>query len=110
MIEFTKSYKTADGQVFGTIEEAQLHAIGDIFEDPKNSQAPSLKGHGPEIATVILSNKGMLIDVLTTTPKSKPKARASHGGTKNRKKTIITDAATTVLGVNTPTSIQGVRV
>jgi len=27
MIEFTKSYKTADGQVFGSLEMAQLHEL-----------------------------------------------------------------------------------
>jgi hypothetical protein len=96
MIEFTKSYKTADGQVFGSIELAQLHEIETLLggvEDDTNSLA--------NISKHLLKNKDILIDVLTTTPNSKPKARSSHGGTKTRKKTVITDASTTVVtGVN----------
>jgi len=101
MIEFTKSYKTADGQVFGTIEDAQKHEIEEIFNNTRNSQTPSLAGHGEEIANVILVNKHLLIDVLTTTPNSKPKARSIHGGTKTRKKTVVTDAnISAATGVN----------
>ena len=84
MIEFTKSYKTGDGLVFGSIEEAQAHEIANIFKKNPTSTAE-------EIANVVLKNKTVLIDVLTTTPNSKPKARATHGGTKARKK-VITDA------------------
>ncbi len=98
MIEFTKSYKTADGQVFASIEDAQTHEIEDLFE--KNSfETPA------EVAKVVLKNKTILVDILTTTPTSKPKARTTHGGTKNRKKTVITDAAasnTTTINVVSP--------
>ena len=96
MIEFTKSYKTADGQVFGSIEDAQTHEVEVLFE--KN---PFETPH--DAAAIVLKNKTILIDILTTTPNSKPKARAIHGGTKSRKKTVITDAATsTTTGVNVP--------
>lgn len=106
MIEFTKSYKTGDGQVFGTIEQAQLHELEALF-------GKFVSGNGPIHAALskhILDHRDVLIDILTTTPNSKPKARATHGGTKSRKKTVITDAATTVTSVNTPTSIHGVSV
>ena len=50
----------------------------------------------PIIANYIINNRDLFLDILTTTPNSKPKARAVHGGTKNRKKTcgvgVITDA------------------
>lgn len=89
MIEFTKSYKTADGQVFGSIEDAQAHEIEVLFE--KNPfETPK------DAAAIVLKNKTILIDILTTTPNSKPKARATHGGTKNRKRTVITDATVSV--------------
>ena len=89
MIEFTKSYKTADGQVFGSIEDAQVHEVEVLFE--KNPfETPK------DAASVVIKNKTILIDILTTTPNSKPKARATHGGTKSRKKTVITDAAASV--------------
>jgi hypothetical protein len=91
MIEFTKSYKTADGQVFGSIEDAQAHEIENIFTKNPFSTAK-------EAAAIVLKNKTVLIDVLTTTPNSKPKARATHGGTKQRtRKTVVTDAATSIL-------------
>jgi|ERR1017187_2902675 hypothetical protein len=87
MIEFTKSYKTADGQVFGSIEDAQAHEVTTILEKNPFTTAK-------EAARIILENKTIFIDILTTTPNSKPKARTTHGGTKSRKKTVITDAAT----------------
>lgn len=90
MIEFTKSYRTGDGQVFGSIEDAQVHEIETIFQKNPFTTAK-------EAASIVLKNKTILIDVLTTTPNSKPKARASHGGTKNRKRTVVTDAATSIL-------------
>jgi hypothetical protein len=89
MIEFTKSYKTADGQVFGSIEDAQMHEVEVLFE--KNPfETPK------DAASIVIKNKTVLIDILTTTPNSKPKARATHGGTKSRKKSVITDATTSV--------------
>ena len=111
MIEFTKSYKTADGQVFGTIEKAQIHEIKSLFSKsfPDTERMDDIARE--EIAHFLMDNKDILIDVLTTTPNSKPKARATHGGTKTRKKTVITDASTTLASsVNTPTTVQGVRV
>jgi uncharacterized protein (DUF488 family) len=101
MIEFTKSYKTADGQVFGSIEDAQIHEIEVLFEkNPFETPADAAK--------IVLKNKTILIDVLTTTPSSKPKARTTHGGTKNRnKKTIITDATTSITSsANVPDGVQ----
>ena len=98
MIEFTKSYKTADGQVFGSIEDAQLHEVAHIFEKNPFTTAK-------EAAAIVLKNKTILIDVLTTTPTSKPKARATHGGTKSRgRKTVITDANVSV-PVNTAINV-----
>ena len=110
MIEFTKSYKTADGQVFGSIEDAQQHEVEALLLQLKGVSAGPVTS---EIAGHILKNKAVLIDVLTTTPNSKPKARTTHGGFKNRKKTttVITDAAASVISdTNTPASIHGVTV
>lgn len=99
MIQFTKSYKTSDGQVFGSIEDAQLHEIAAIFSCFNHELAPEI---APDIAKVILEKKAFLIDILTTTPNSKPKARSTNGGTKTRKKTVVTDAdSSTTSTVNT---------
>ena len=94
MIEFTKSYKTADSQVFASISEAQSHelkllGLNTAVKDTNN------------IADWIVQNKGAIVDILTTTPNSKPKARSIHGGTKTRKKTVVTDAnISAATGVN----------
>lgn len=103
MIEFTKSYKTADGQVFGSIEEAQKHEVKAALNLSTDG------GNTPDtIAAIIMDKKDILVDILTMTPNSKPKARKMHGGTKNRKKTVITDAATSVLAqVNTSDLCSG---
>lgn len=97
MIEFTKSYKTADGSVFATIEEAKRHeliiALKQITLPPGASSLPY-----EDIATLVLTVQDEIVDILTMTPNSKPKARKLHGGTKARgKKTVITDAATNIL-------------
>lgn len=86
MIQFTKSYKTSDGQVFGTIEDAQYHELQTTL---------GLSNDSNNIIGVIMKNKDVIIDILTTTPNSKPKARSVNGGTKKRTpKTVITDATT----------------
>jgi len=107
MIEFTKSYKTADGKVHGTIEQAQLHELEAFLSKLKGVTS------GPvttEIANHILQNKDILIDVLTTTPNSKPKARASHGGTKTRKKTVVTDAETSITSNSNESMVSGQKI
>jgi len=87
MIEFIKSYVASDGQLFGSIEEAQTHEVEVLFEkNPFETPADAAK--------IVMENKAILIDILTMTPNSKPKARKLHGGTKNRKKSVVTDANT----------------
>ena len=106
MITFSKSYKTSDLKLFGSIEEAQTHEISLLLRGNKKmlDEINSTVKLGsidisyifPIIANYIINNRDLFLDILTTTPNSKPKARAVHGGTKNRKKTcgvgVITDA------------------
>jgi len=106
MITFSKSYKTSDLKLFGSIEEAQTHEISLLLKGNKKmlDEINSTVKLGsidisyifPIIANYIINNRDLFLDILTTTPNSKPKARAVHGGTKNRKKTcgvgVITDA------------------
>ena len=95
MVEFTKSYKTADGEVFATIEDAKLHEL--VIALKKISVPTSANLPYNDIALLVLTAKHDILDILTMTPNSKPKARKMHGGTKNRtKKTVITDAVTSV--------------
>ena len=92
MIEFTKSYKTADGEVFATIEEAKRHELVIALKKINIPQGANISMD--DVATLVLTAQDEIVDILTMTPNSKPKARKMHGGTKNRKKGVITDAAT----------------
>jgi hypothetical protein len=79
MIAFTKSYKTSDDQLFGSVEEAKTHELELVF---KNNDLTKDVAMG--FSMVIMENKDIILDILTTTVTSKPKARAIHGGTKKR--------------------------
>jgi hypothetical protein len=87
MIEFTKGYKTSDGKLVATIAEAQLHELTLLLSGTT---------HQENVAKYILDNKDKFVDILTTTATSKPKARSVNGGRKNRKPTVITNAAVTI--------------
>lgn len=81
MIEFTKAYKTQDGQTFGDLKEAQAHELEELL-------APFHKEEGmstTDIAGWIVDNSDKVIDILTTNESSRPKARKINGGTKKRK-------------------------
>lgn len=92
MIEFTKSYKTSNGQVFGTIEEAQAHEIESLF----NMNEVCLTSSAT-LTQFILKNKDKMVDILTTTPNSKPKARAIHGGTKKRTPKVAVSESSAIM-------------
>lgn len=86
MITFTKSYKTEDGSIFGTIEEAQKYELRCLVEGHPVMQSVELpKDWGKTIATIIMDNRDVVLDILTTTPTSKPAARKINGGSKKRK-------------------------
>lgn len=92
MIEFTKSYKTADGEVFATIDEAKRHELELALAKINLNNAPMSQLLG-DVALLILTAQEDIIDILTMSPSSKPKARKLHGGTKVRgKKILVTDA------------------
>ncbi len=88
MITRTPSYKTDDGEVFASLEAAQIHELislmdGDSTKDQKHSEA-----------VWIVSNRDKILDILTTTEKSKVRARAVNGGTKKRTPKPATTPAT----------------
>lgn len=81
MIEFTKAY-VSGGSVYATLREAQRAELMEVLCSISTS---TLTASG-EIANYILDNQQRVMDILTTTDTSRPKARAVHGGKKNRKK------------------------
>ncbi len=90
MITRTQSYQTSDGQVFGTLEEAQLHElvvwIRSAADTLTEKAEDTLTVNQAEIiASALQKDAAKIIDILTTTATSKPKARRVNGGTKKRK-------------------------
>jgi hypothetical protein len=80
MIEKTNAFKVGD-QSFLTLEQAQKHEIRNLLElDP---QIVTLDRK--EIADWVVQYKDVIVDILTTSASSKPKARKINGGTKRRK-------------------------
>jgi hypothetical protein len=95
MIRFTRSFQTTDGMMHATLEDAQRHELGLLIMkcEPGLSQNTPVGDAVFQVRNTILDNKDVVVDILTTTSKSKPKARTINGGTKKRK-VVITDADT----------------
>jgi len=70
MIEFKKAYVVGD-TVYATLAEAQEQALIEFI--------------GDDAAKRVMENADKVLDILTTKPTSKPRARAVHGGKKTRK-------------------------
>ena len=87
MIEFTKSFKVGD-KVFATIEEAQFVELRQMFPDAVDPNASPTAAVENFIQTLI-SKSDEVIDILSTTPSSRPRARSRNGGKKTRKATTI---------------------
>lgn len=88
MIEKVTAYKSSDGKTFETIEEVQRHEIEQILIGLK-SVGEGLQPEKTDIqidlaAKGIVDMKANIVDILTTGPKSKSKARAINGGRKTR--------------------------
>ena len=99
MIEKVIAYKASNGQTFEKIEDVQRFEIEKMLIDdagPKTMQGQGGISNPPTpptkamdiqadvAAAVIVARKDRVIDILTTTARSKPKARAINGGRKNR--------------------------
>lgn len=85
MIEFIRSYACTDGNVFAALERAQEHELILLLSpdiEASLQQSPVLVA-----AQAIVKNSDKVVDILTTTATSRPKARAIHGGKKPRKTT-----------------------
>lgn len=82
MIEFIKSFAVSDGRVFANIKQAQQEEILlVIFKDSAQDATDVQRS----IAEQLVVHAEQIVDILSTTPTSKLKARALHGGRKPRK-------------------------
>ena len=68
MITKSPSYVTEDKQTFLTLEAAQGHELKMLWEN-------SLPMKMEDCPLWVWNNREMIIDILTTTPTSKPRAR-----------------------------------
>lgn len=80
MITRAASFKTSNDKVFETLADAQQEEIAVILSGDGNP--------GETLRTFcqkMVQNADKIVDVLSTTPTSKPRARRVNGGTKKRK-------------------------
>lgn len=89
MIEFVKAFKTSSG-VFNTLEEAQAEELRQLLA-PAADEKP-LKAE--EAAEILIANASKVLDILTTTKDSRPKARKVNGGSKTRRPKVISASET----------------
>lgn len=86
MITRTAAFQTSDEQTHVSLEAAQKHELGLL-----------LKSCGDCIAhvSVLVAHAETVIDILSTTPTSKTRARKANGGSKKRVKTTVQAAGIT---------------
>ena len=89
MIERTNAFKVGD-QSFLTLEDAQRFELQQLLSSHAELQPSSDKINVKEISDWILELQDAILDILTTTKTSKPKARKIHGGMKARKAVSVT--------------------
>lgn len=77
MITFVKAFKTTTGKTFEELAAAQEAELVQLF--PADVAAT--------VAQSIIANREKIIDILTTTPKSRPRGRRINGGHKKPKVT-----------------------
>lgn len=95
MITKSIGYQSSDGTIHGSLVLAQLAELKEIlFPSGKEDEHIYTKLGNPhltldtfetDIAQLVLSNHERVIDILTMTPKSKPKGRKINGATRTRK-------------------------
>lgn len=93
MIEKVTAYKASDGETFEKLEDVQRHELERLLEQHQDVSKVCDATAVAVIAKALHANHSTVVDILTTGPKSKPKARSINGGTKKRTpKTQITIA------------------
>ena len=86
MITKVNAYQSSDGTAHSSLEEAQKHEIRKLLAEKLGWEED--REHVKQVTDAIMENSEAIVDILTTTPSSKPKARKVNGGTKKRKKSV----------------------
>lgn len=80
MLERVSAFKTTDGQTFSSVGEAQRHALLLLIPDGQRGNPVN-----PDyLAELMVNEAAKVVDILTTTERSLPRARKVNGGTKKR--------------------------
>ncbi len=85
MIERTQAFKTSDGANHSSLEEAKIHELA-IVITPAGEDLESIVGTtSKKIAEdIVRMFSDRVVDILTTSATSKPRARKVNGGKKTR--------------------------
>jgi len=87
-ITFTKAFMTSDGLTFATIEEAQKEELLNVFHnDQVNAGVDGIQTAAASLIDTMIRNSDRIIDILSTTPRSRPKGRKVNGATRKKKET-----------------------
>lgn len=74
MISKTQAYKASDGTFCATLEEAQVISLRSLFAGIEHAS-----GQADVMAKTVLDNKDAVLDILTTTKRSRPSRRLVNG-------------------------------
>ena len=74
MITKTQSFQTSDGKLHDSISAAQVHEMAALIDSTPVDK----------MAQFLVEQKDKVVDILTMTTRSKPRARAINGGTRKR--------------------------
>lgn len=85
MISFQKAYVAGD-KVYATLEEAQCAEIKRLAADTLGSTSMTVE----DWCELIVAQKEAIMNILTTTDRSRPRARKVNGGRKPRNVTKLT--------------------
>lgn len=90
-MKFTRSVETSDLKLFGSLEEARRHEIELLLSSglPKPLDADLTIA---ETAKLLLEQREKVMDILTTTERSRPGRRKINGATR-KKRAVATEGA-----------------
>lgn len=84
MIEKTNAYKVGE-QFFPTIIAAQQYELQIVFQALDKPEISDHRDNAVRAAELAIKRSEEILDILTMTPTSKPRARRINGGKKTRK-------------------------
>jgi len=83
VITKTQSFQTSDGTIHATIDDAQAWELKTLLmQDTLGLN----KEQQEQTSKMFVTYRDKVVDILTTGPKSRPKARVSNGATRAKRK------------------------